>query len=422
LAEVRLKVRWTPAAGLRPHDLIATVLRVGDGGRAAPIASLPIEAARAMSARTDLAAGAYMVQVGLPSGELLRDWFEVVEGAPAEVVLRARGRPRSYEPPIAESDGVSPASNARDDPGYGGDPESAGAGMPDEEIGRRIPIKVNFLRQPAVDQSETWVTLGCSVDGSDVVHAWSDLDHHPASRLRMKVSAQGDLRIYSRIELVDDGPERLWAVGVDARGSLLCSLPLPWPSRSDGHQAPIYLSTGRRIALPGGDFTVSVSDGALGGLVEYLGRGRLDGATPFLKEIDLYGLIGSDSALRNPLGACAAAYVGLATIDPRDTPAWLGLIPGLATDHPWLPDAAILNAICIHRLETLDLDELSAALHVAYGRGVPYLSTGLVQLREMLWICSTRDDALKAPLDAVTRVANRLDLGNAFTTLRYLYR
>lgn len=432
MAEVRLKVRWKPAAGLRPHDLIATVLRVGDGGRVSPVTELPVEVARAMSARADLAAGAYMVQVSLPSGELLRDWFEVAEDSQAEVVLWARGRPRTYDRPGAEADGRAPAPTKRPErrprignPRYSGTSEEAEAVLPEEEVVRRIPIKVNFLRQPAVGLSETWATLGRSDDGRDVVGAWSDPNNYPASGLRTKVSAQGDLRIYSysRIELGDNGPERLWAVSADARGLLLASLPLPWPSQSDGRQAPIYLSTGRRrVALPGGDLTASVLDGTLGGLVEYLARGRLDGATPFLGEVDLPGLMRGDTARRNPLGACAAAYVGLATLDPCESPEWLALLPGMAADYPWLPDAAILDALRLHRREAMDVGELSSALLVAYERGVPYLSAGLVQLREMLWSCATRNDGLHAALNAVTRVTNRLDLGNAFTTLRYLHR
>ena len=125
--------------------------------------------------------------------------------------------------------------------------------------------------------------------------------------------------------------------------------------------------------------------------------------------------------MRSPLAACAAAYVGLAIFEPSERERWDAWLPNLMNYFPWLPDGAIVHArrILQRPKHPREGDEALSALKRAYSCGIPYFAAGVLQLRDSLLLFSLKGDEARTMLDTVSRVASRVDPGQAFTVLRF---
>jgi hypothetical protein len=88
---------------------------------------------------------------------------------------------------------------------------------------------------------------------------------------------------------------------------------------------------------------------------------------------------------------------------------------------PWLPDGAIVHArwIIQRPKHSTERDKVLAALKRAYHCGIPYFTAGVLQLRDSLLMFSVKDPEAHEMLETVSRVASRVDTGQAFTHLRF---
>lgn len=212
-------------------------------------------------------------------------------------------------------------------------------------------------------------------------------------------------------------PLRCLAVMRKGDGVDVITLPVPWPLDAD-LPAPAIEILREAGTAESGRTTTTVCDAVVGGLIMYLNNGRLADAATVLAEADRTGLVERLMSEKsdNPLAACAAAYVGFATLSGDERPRWAPWLSNLENWFEWLPDGAIVHAA--YRLRTAqtrdDLDGALASLKQAYRRGIPFYTAGLQHLMNGLYTFSEQDTEAKAMYDKVGAVALRVDPTQAF--------
>jgi hypothetical protein len=185
---------------------------------------------------------------------------------------------------------------------------------------------------------------------------------------------------------------------------------------------PVSLEALREAGIgTAGRTTLTVCDPQIGGLLLYLNNSKIGDASTVLAEAQKYGLIEDliEEKFRNPLAACAAAYVGLATLSGKETPRWGPWLANVSNRFPWLPDGAIVHGA--YQLKTAktkeDLDAASAAFVAAYRRGLPFYTAGVQQLMHGLYMFSGRNTEIAPMHKKVSDVALRVDAEQAFTVV-----
>ena len=171
-----------------------------------------------------------------------------------------------------------------------------------------------------------------------------------------------------------------------------------------------------------GRTTTTVRDNQVGGLLAYLGNNRLGDAATVVRSAADEGLIEELIAEKgeNPLAACGAAYVGLATLLGRkDRPRWTRWLVNLANRYDWMPDGAIVQGAYLLQFakDRADLDAALAAFKTAYRRGLPYYAAGVPQLLNGLFSFIEKDKEAKAMHEKVSRVALCVDPNQQFTVV-----
>lgn len=217
-------------------------------------------------------------------------------------------------------------------------------------------------------------------------------------------------------------PERLVGFAKDGEGGFeLLSIPAPWRCGVDHRLSPIDILIDAS-ATGTAKSSIAVHDKALEGVLAYLDRGRLAAARPLVEELDRSDAIGAAifHKMVNPLAACAAAYVGLAIFQPGEGERWDGWLPNIMDRFPDIPDGAIVHArrIVLRPGHPDENRQALAALKQAYRAGLPYFGVGVQLLREMLTLFPEDEEAVEM-LNAVSRVASRVDQSQMFTVLRY---
>jgi hypothetical protein len=214
---------------------------------------------------------------------------------------------------------------------------------------------------------------------------------------------------------------RRFAVSNRDQGVDVISIPVPWPLNTNSQPARFEIL--RDGTSSASKVTVTVSDPEVGGLLLYLSSGRIGEAATILAATE-------DSAIENliagkqlnPLAACAAAYVGLATLPTNASPRWLAWLANVNKWFPWLPDGAIVHAMYLMKTANTetDLNIASETFISAYKRGVPYYSAGIQQLLQGLYVFRSRDRKIDEMYRKVNAVALRVDPDQAFTVVRLL--
>lgn len=215
-------------------------------------------------------------------------------------------------------------------------------------------------------------------------------------------------------------PVRCLAVMRRGDGVDVITLPIPWPL--DSNEPPARLEILREAGISEiGRTTVTVRDERVGSLIVYLNNGQMSNAATMLAEAKRTGLVESliSEKFRNPLAACAAAYVGLATLSGDEKPDWGLWLQNLKIGFKWLPDGAIVHAAYLIRTAKTrdDLDSALGSLKDAYRRGIPFYTAGLRHLMNGLYTFSTRDDEAKVMYERVSTVASRVDPNQAFNQI-----
>lgn len=215
-------------------------------------------------------------------------------------------------------------------------------------------------------------------------------------------------------------PPRSFAVSRRGEGVDVISLPVPWPLTTHFQSVPLEVLR-EAGAGPAGRTTLTVCDPQVGGLLLYLNNARIADASAILDAAQRDGLLENliSEKLKNPLAACAAAYVGLATFSGKDAPRWGPWLQNLNDGFPWLPDGAVLSAA--YRMKTArtkqDLDAASAAFVSAYRRGIPYYTAGIQQLLQGLYLFRSNSTEIDAMYGKVSSIALRVDAGQTFTVV-----
>jgi hypothetical protein len=215
-------------------------------------------------------------------------------------------------------------------------------------------------------------------------------------------------------------PRRCLAVMRRGDGVEVIALPVPWPLAPEPPAAEIQILREAGTS-ESGRTTTTVCDDSVGSLIMYLNNGQIADAATVLAEAGPTGLIQelmSDKSL-NPLAACAAAYVGIATLSGDDRPRWASWLVNLETGFEWIPDGAIVRAAYLIRTAQTrgDLEAALVSFKAAYRRGIPFYTAGLQHLMNGLDTFSAKDAEAKVMYEAVRAVASRVDRNQAFTQI-----
>lgn len=411
-----------------------------------------IPASREKGINVEVAPGRYRVQAILPSGEILqeermvesgqtvpidfavhssREWlswqkFEGISPDPDQVMRSISDIVAREIPPGGPPGGsrfarlwrrfrsVGVSRGARIDA-----PSEVSPPFPDVLLALGPEPRLSFVWQPPESSSRTWSQSATAIDARYFIQNWPEEKGIKARRAKR----EGSLSLWEVEGLDYETDHRWWAV-VDAEDMTeIASIPRPW--QDDAMEQPARLdilvdSADRALSAR---TTLTVHDTTLGGLLAYLGRGHLGAARPLLDSLNHEGLIERtiQGKRRNPLGACAAAYVGLAVFPPEERERWDNWLPNMMNWFPWLPDGAIVHArrIIQRPRNSMERQEALAALKESYARGIPYFTAGVMHLRDSLLLYAKKDSEARQMLETVSRLATRIDPGQAFTVLRF---
>jgi hypothetical protein len=215
-------------------------------------------------------------------------------------------------------------------------------------------------------------------------------------------------------------PRRCLAVIRRGDGVDVITLPVPWPLAAGQPAAEIQILREAGTS-ESGRTTTTVCDDGVGSLIMYLSNGQIADAATVLAEADRTGLIEQlmSDKFANPLAACAAAYVGFATLSGDDRPRWTSWLVNLETAFEWIPDGAIVRAAYLIRTAQTraDLEAALASLKTAYRRGIPFYTAGLQHLMNALDTFSAKDAEAKTMYESVRAVASRVDRNQAFNQI-----
>jgi hypothetical protein len=215
-------------------------------------------------------------------------------------------------------------------------------------------------------------------------------------------------------------PRRSLVVMQRGDGVDVIPLPVPWPLNSEIPPAALEILREAGTA-ESGRTTLTVRDEFVGSMIMYLSNGQIADAAAVLAEANRDGLIEDlvSEKLDNPFAACAAAYVGFATLPPGETPPWTNWLGNLMDQFEWLPDGAVIRAAYLQKTAKVrtDLDTSLDVFKTAYRRGIPFYTAGLQHLMNGLYTFSGSDAEAKAMHDKVAALACRVDPNRAFTQI-----
>jgi hypothetical protein len=222
-----------------------------------------------------------------------------------------------------------------------------------------------------------------------------------------------------------DGPSQLAMRHVShvawANERYAISLPLPWPNLEQEKPVPAEVMVRMHPLQQRVQIGVAVLDEAFGALSGLMTASTLPKAAIAVEQAeDMLYWKG-----KNPLAAAAGGYVLLAAGDPKQT-RWHQWIENLEARFPDLPDGAVLKGCLRLRYprDTNSPDEALAAFIRAFDRGIPFFSAGVAWLLDGLTLFADdeatdeRSVQLQSKLMQVQRIAQRLDLSQAFTVVR----
>lgn len=295
--------------------------------------------------------------------------------------------------------------------------------FPETWRGVRNEATLAFRQQSSLREGhgpQSWSTIASAAQAVDVARLWSP---ETERGLRVdRVQQDGNLSLW-RCEFSrnTDFSTRFWAFSDVADVVEICSIPLPWSGVNEPASVDVLVdSTDGNVGVHS---SIIVRDAVLGGLLAYLGRGRLSNARPLVDSLESENLIENtiQGKVQNPLAACAAAYVGLSMFDPGEAERWDSWLPNIMYWFPHIPDGAILHArrMLLRPGSAAETEAVLNALKEAYRRGIPYFTAGVLGLRDSLLMFRDKDSEVKQMLQNVSSVATRLDIGQAFTVLTF---
>ncbi|MBT2510545.1 hypothetical protein J7I98_32815 [Streptomyces sp. ISL-98] len=350
--------------------------------------------------RYDVAPGRYVVSATLPSGAVLMEDVEALEGQETLVALDASDSPyetHSWQYLMGNIE-TSRAYHAADTA------ELPRARPPKATwIGRSKPKSWSFQAMNAL------VTEAADTPLADLI---TDLiAEAPPQAVPEPDATDGTSHLF---RFGADGPvaapggphgNRQFLLVEMAGAAHLVTLPAPWDA------ARIEVLVNARHSPTGSAVAVTVRDPAVGAALAYMSRGAFDTASKLFTDVE--------SMLRaknqNPLAAAAGAYVlvgtGL-TDEPRQWDSWL---ENLRDWFDWMSDGSVLRATRRLRRAASDADLRQArdGLIEAYDRGVPFYTLGLSWLVDGLSEFP-HDPECVSRLEQARRLSWRVDMREPF--------
>jgi hypothetical protein len=346
--------------------------------------------------------GDYLVQVTLPSGELLDAHVSVAADETKALELRSAATPRSMATPrrrrprqtssAARSvlrTRQAPRQRPRDSPNDRYSYEAPRWESPDWD-GNALPAPRIGAEHRRAKQKQraalagTWVRVWARM-GLD--EGWQPI-RWPGTAIRHRdLEARCSLRL-------ERGRTHMLQVGGVKLPWRLISLP-PTPEEIDIVLRPSGAATG----LPSSDFDAGVTvtaisrDGAAEVLLSYLTVGRLDAAgtvgPPFLRDAEQLLF----EKRRNPMGAAIGGYYLLRMRAEEHLHNWPR---NFADWTPWLPDAAVIHSTQLLHQRSVPRTLVRDRLLQAVRAGVPVYTEGLRLLYDALQLFADDARARKA--------------------------
>jgi hypothetical protein len=359
---------------------------------------------------------------GLDDSAGLPNWFWLVGlgllatgGGAAELARRGKlpglGRPatQAAEPPSAGD--IFKSAPPPDVP-LAPAPTARSMAPPTAAAEPATPARMTLLTLPT--GSGEWATLLAALDGRAALSEAYALAGAAADR-RPEPQGRDEVRTtYAVLPLPGaDGGRPLWAVDSPPAGRAeAVRLPERWMVPESEQTVAIEIMT----AAEGREERIStaVRDPHYGTLLGYLAGGRLPEARALLDHA-AEALFGKTL---NPYLAAAGGYVLIGSATTYDDAPWRGWLHNLDSLHPWLPDAAVLQAVSMAQTRQ---EGVRAKALEAMDRGVPVYTEGLKRLRDVLTLLVEQPDPdgrVAQSLDAVSRLAGRCNPQQVFTSLR----
>jgi hypothetical protein len=374
----------------------------------------------------ELPAGRYLVEAGLPSGQILSEEVEVREAADVTVQLDLAESPHethilqyvvgNIEPSaVYHGEGRYAVSRSLGSRGFASrDRRSAGLEIvPQVDVailprGDTRPLSIESLnalgeRPPIAAEQGVADLLGRPGPATTISPRFPE-PYSPIFRLddQNMLGVPWTSHVYQYVT----------ASAPDA--TYLVTVPWPWQD-SGGRRIPVELLLNLRQSPTGSAVSVAVRDPVVGGGLGYLSSGSLEKAAAVFTDVEsmLY------SKVRNPLGAAAGGYVLIGTETSGEPQRWDPWLGNLRQWFPQLSDCAILWGA--RRLRTAreqsHLDEARSALLEGYQRGLPVYTLGLTWLIDGL-SAFPEDPGCAAALQQVRQLCWRVDMREPFVILR----
>jgi len=388
----------------------------------------------------ELPAGHYLVEVAMPSGEILADQVEIPAGQDRELVLAAEDSPHewlSWQHLVGNLSSVSSApyewaqgrpKAALSKAAAKAQAKSRAQATPTELAGSTsLPSSLYWLRNPipsllSAPPNDVWAALGDlaakpSIDPQDL---------NPGGPLQEIPSHDSDSEraVYRLVwgagttgsAIALQSPHQRDFVVVPQQGTIeLLSLPAPWQVVPSGGEAVVEIVL--QLTANVRDFAASmtVRDDQLGVLLGYLSSGSLGAA----REIAEHAKDMLYYKTMNPLAAAAGAYALVATATDNSDHEWHQWVQNLTGGFPHIPDGPIqLAQLCLRlRRNQADIETARVNLKEAYRRGLPYFTLGIRWLLDGLEKISRQDAEAEHMAKAVRQLAWRLHPQSPFTIL-----
>ena len=193
------------------------------------------------------------------------------------------------------------------------------------------------------------------------------------------------------------------------------SLPVPWPLVGQTKDAEVELMVRMHPADKTVQASIAVLDSEFGTLAGLMTASTLPKARIFVDQA--YDMLMRN--VTNRLAAAAGGYVLVASGGSDAHPDWQQSIDNLANSFDF-PDGPVLKATRYLRYPQGKgcYDVAKAALFEGFERGIPYYSAGVAWLLDGLTSFADEDAEANKRMKLVHKVAQRLDVSQAFTVIR----
>jgi hypothetical protein len=380
----------------------------------------------------ELQAGRYVVEAGLPSGQILSEDVDIVNNEATRVEFDLRGS-SPFESHMLQYmlGNIEPSAVYHGPDGYP---------LPNSHGSRSFPRPDAARYESTVDQSPgaRVFVLPRVEDGPPGIAALNELRQQrpaaasqslgmllrsPSAPVELQPQYAQPLSPIFRLNARTDaevghspGFSHLYQyLRVTASGAAYM-VTVPWLWRDEtGLVRPVELLLNLRQAPTGSPVSVAVRDPDLGGGLGYFASGFLDKAAVLFGNLEsiVYGKV------NNPLAAAAGGYVLVGTETSDRSMRWDPWLSNLRNWFPELSDGSILWGT--RRLRTsrteAEVDEARTALLEGYSRGLPVFTLGLTWMIDGLSAFPSDPECATA-LQQVRQLCWQVDMSEPFVVLR----